>query len=187
MATEIIFANKSWWLSDHNVQNMMRATLVQCGLVPNRIDIGITNLCVYGCDNKELSLFDRINPLFDEVKRCVDNDIKSAIKVRALAKLVQIHFMFQSEEYNKEQVTNIDFNDVHPSLLACYFNDKRKHINTIATEAYDYIHQKCADWLSPNDLKHLDPTYQQAANVLRQGKSLDNRLKLPPQQIIRRP
>jgi len=185
-ATTVIFSDPLWAKSDHMVQNMMRATLAQCGMIDGRDDIGKTNLRVLGYDLKPISLADRIEALYEEVQHCVEANIESPVKVRTLARMLEIHQARFSHDFNVQSGKNIDFTTTEESLIGGYYvggGPERYHRRF--TEIEDYILANCADWMTGRDLSGLDKRYRDAKDAIKRAKTNDQKkprsgLKLTP-------
>lgn len=186
-ASELILPDNNWAVSEDQVQHVMRATLIQCGVI-NRGWMDNYNMVLKDADLKPLSLYDRIVPIYDWLKKSVKDGVQVKEHAKALARLIQIHEMYIDPEFNRDQKTPIKFESVHESLTSYYLTQDRFKMDKLYPEIRNFLLDNCADWLDAKDLNDLDQDFK---DKWRENKNKIQTLtkKKPPRQRIlqRRP
>ncbi len=110
-------AMDGWEQSPSYVQHMVRATLVQTGLVPRESGSG-QDFIVFDQRGHEMTLADRIKPLAKFVEKGIQNDVAVPEQSLALARLFELYDRQVDPTYRKRKGVEISAQKAHPSVTS---------------------------------------------------------------------
>lgn len=184
-ASELILPDSQWAVSEDQVQHVVRATLIQCGLV-DRGWMDNYNMVLKGPDLKPMSLYDRIVPIYDWLKECVENGVQVKEHAKALARLVQIHEMHIDPAFNETQKKPVRFESAHESLTAHYLTENRFAMDALYPEIRNFLLDHCADWLDEKDINDLDQDFRDKWRENHRRKKTITKQAPPRQRVLQR-
>ncbi len=154
-----------WEKSPDQAQFIVRATLVQLGLVKRGYGHRY-NLVVTGPQGNEMSLYDRFAPLYKELKASYEQGRPSKQHALAVARLVALHEILIDARQNigMDGQEIVDMNAIHESVTAYRTSPDRAVMDQMAREARDFVLHNCVDLFSASDIRdfeYLDPDYKQ--------------------------
>jgi len=153
MATDTVVLERDWAPSDDHVRHVVRATLIQMGLVA-RGHMHPTDLVLKDHALKPMTFLDRFVPIMMHLEKCVANGVKSRAHALGALRLLECHEILVEPSVRAGLV---DVGAVHESLLADRIaHTSRKGMDARYVAAREFIFTHCIDWLDEQDLKDLN-------------------------------
>ena len=168
MASTVVL-ERDWAVSDDHVRHVVRATLIQLGLV-ERGHMHATDLVLKNHDLKDMGFADRFEPVMDHLQKCVTSNVKARNHALAALRLIECYEMLVDPSV---RAGTIDVNAIHESLLADRHNHAaRKDLAARYKAAREFIFENCIDWLEEEDLKDLNQDVRSAWKEIRGKKAI---------------
>ncbi|MBV6631431.1 MAG: hypothetical protein KI792_00210 [Alphaproteobacteria bacterium] len=175
-----------WEQSPSYVQHMVRATLVQSGLVPRDTGSG-QDFMVFDQRGNELSLADRIKTLSAFVERAIDNDVEVPHQSLALARMLELFDRQVDPNYRSRKGVEVSAQVAHPSVTT-HIRDgqERDDIKEIRDRVRPKLIDHASRGFSDHQVKDLNEDYWKARQRVVARDQLETRRR-PGQGTILSP
>ena len=138
-----VVAMDGWERSPSYVQHMVRATLIQSGLVPRDSGSG-QDFVVYDQRGQEMTLGDRIKPLAQFVETAIQNDVAVPEQSLALARLIELYDRQVDPTYRKRAGVDVSAQISHPAVTShLRDNVERQELQAIRDRVTDADRARC--------------------------------------------
>ena len=150
-----------WQASPDNVQDIVRATLIQLGVVP-RSPGHQYDMVIYNHHGHEMTLADRIKSLADFVIPALQKDVAVPEQALGLARLLQIHDWLVDPSYRRQAPVELNVQAMAPSLTGIMHDkDQQQLVQIIRPIARPLLLAAARHW-QPDRVAHLDRDYFEA-------------------------
>ncbi|MEO0392094.1 MAG: hypothetical protein AAF213_02475 [Pseudomonadota bacterium] len=157
-----VVAMDGWEMSGSYVQHMVRATLIQSGLVPRQSGSG-QDFVVYDQRGQEMSLADRIKPLAKFVETAIQNDVAVPEQSLALARLFELYDRQVDPTYSKRKGVEISAQVAHPAVTTHLRDDKeRQALKEIRDRVRPLLIEHASGYIDQKRIGDLNEDYQRA-------------------------
>lgn len=167
MMADRVVLQEDWAVSEDQVEHVVRATLIQLGLVP-RGHLHAHNLVLQDHNFKPMNFLDRFMPIMDRLAFCVEHNIEARTHVCAALRLIECHEVLTDPSIRPGL---IDVNAVHETLVEDRLRFRpRAQLDATYQKARAFIMSHCVDWLDEQDLRDLNKDVRDAWQKLQQEK-----------------
>jgi len=150
-----------WQASPDNVQDVVRATLIQLGVVP-RSPGHQYDMVIYNHHGHEMTLADRIKSLADFVIPALQKDVAVPEQALGLARLLQIHDWLVDPSYRRQAPVELNVQAMDPSLTGItHDKDQQQLVQIIRPIARPLLLAAARHW-QPDRVAQLDRDYFEA-------------------------
>ena len=160
-----VVAMDGWEQSASYVQHMVRATVIQAGLMKpgNRSD---QDFVVYDQRGKEMTLGDRIKQLDKFVTHALDEQMEAGEHYLAMARMLELYDRQVDPNYQKRQGVEISAQVGHPAVNSHLIDSKEKaEIQEIRDRLRPRLIAEGARYMDQTRIGDLNIDYQRARNI----------------------
>ncbi|MEM6903459.1 MAG: hypothetical protein AAF556_09510, partial [Pseudomonadota bacterium] len=182
----VVVAMDGWEQSPSYAQNMMRATLVQAGLVPRDTGSG-QDFQVFDQRGQPMTLGDRIKKLNEFVSRALDNEVEVPKQALVLAQMIELYDRQVDPTYRQRKGVEISAQVAHPSITSNIRDDaERAEIMQIRDNIRPRLLADAARGFSEAQVKDLNEDYWRARQKVVAGDDWKKRRRPSDATIITR-
>lgn len=169
LMADTVVLEKDWACSDDQAQHVVRATMIQMGLV-ERGHLHRHNLVLKNSALEPMSFADRFIPLCRHLEECILKGVKARQHTLAVSRLIECYEMLIDPSSRPGMV---DVNAMPHSLLADFHrHESRQELEVQVRVARDIIAKHCVDWLEEQDLVGLNEDMRDAWMTTRRDKKI---------------
>jgi len=169
LMADTVVLEKDWAGSDDHAQHVVRATLIQMGLV-ERGHLQRNNIILKRHDLEPMSFSGRFVPLLEHLEKCIFSGVKARHHTLAALRLIECYEMLIDPSVRPGLV---DVNAMPQSLLSDFRrHESRQELEVHIRVARDMIYKNCIDWLEEQDLTGLNEDVREAWNKTRRDKKI---------------